>query len=67
MPAPRPFIGDRELHLIGMILDEFTDIDMEDACFSPKDRVRAEALFDDLNRYLTEKLGMTWNEQAVDE
>ena len=66
MPAPRPFIGEKDLHLIGKLLDECSDVDLVDMGFSPLERVRADAMFDDINRYLNEKLGLRWNEMEVE-
>ena len=66
MPAPRPFIGEKDLHLIGKLLDDCSDVDLVDMGFSPLERVRADAMFDDINRYLNEKLGLRWNEMEVE-
>ena len=66
MPAPRPFIGNADLHLIGKLLDEYDDAALMDAGFSPLERVRADAIFDDINRYLGERLGLNWNELGVE-
>src|SRR5262249_8920195 len=62
MPAPRPFIGDKDLHLIGRILDAIDDAVLLDEGFSPGERARAEWMFDDINRYLSERVGLDWND-----
>jgi hypothetical protein len=62
MPSPRPFIGDRELHLIGKLLDAIDDSVLLDEGFSPEERARAEWMFDDINAYLTERIGLEWND-----
>ena len=66
MPAPRPFIGNADLHLIGKLLDEYDDAALMGTGFSPLERVRADSIFDDINRYLNEKLGLRWNEMEVE-
>ena len=66
MAAPRPFIGEKDLHLIGKLLDEYDDVSLMDLGLSPLERVRADAMFDDINRYLTEKLGFGWAEMGVE-
>ena len=66
MPAPRPFIGEKDLHLIGLILDQVDDTVLEKMAFSLRDRVRADAMFDDINTYLNEKLGLNWNDMDAE-
>lgn len=66
MPAPRPFIGLNDLLLIGKLLDEVTDEDLMQRGFTPNERVRAEALFDDISDYLIEQIGFEWNDEDVE-
>jgi len=66
MPVARPFIGDRDIHLIGKILSAFNDEDLQDAGLSPDERVRAEWMFDDINKHLTDRIGLDWTDVPVE-
>ena len=57
---PRPHIGDRELLLIGKILDAFSDDDLFEAGLSPDERARAEWMFDEINKLMLFRLGLGW-------
>jgi hypothetical protein len=66
MPAPRPYIGDRELLLIGKILSAFSDADLEEAKLSPDERARADWLYDDINTFMLDRFGLDWMDVALE-
>lgn len=57
---PRPHIGDRELLLIGKLLDAFSDADLIDAGLSPGERARADWMFDDINEWAIDNYDLSW-------
>lgn len=65
MPAPRPWIGRNQLHLIGKLLDSFTPEEMEQAGFTKHEIADAEQLFEDVDNYLTDVIGDYWDETEV--
>lgn len=58
-------LGTHDMHLLGKLLSEFNDEDLLDAGFTPRERVRAEAIFEDLERYLTGTVGPDWQNKEV--
>jgi len=60
--VPRPYIGDRELLLIGKLLDAFSDKDLQEAGLSPGERARADWMFDDINNFAIDEFGLDWTD-----
>lgn len=65
MSAPRPSFTDDDLIVIGKMLCELDDEQMVSMGFSPAARARADGMFDDINRFMTEKHGWAWENTEV--
>jgi len=59
------FLGSADTHLLGKILDHVDDEVLRDLGFTHEERERAEWVFDDMNAFLTDRVGFEWNDVEV--
>lgn len=57
--------GVGDVHLIGKVLDHMDEEALKDLGFTKAERRRAEWVFEDVDEYLNQALGMDWNDQEA--